>query len=150
MNTGVKSMLYLIICFIIIIDQWVKNLITEHFKINESIPVIEDVFHMTYVQNSGAGFGLLSGHNNLFIIINIIIIISLIIYRYYHRAPFPDLPLGLIIGGAVGNIVDRLRWGYVIDFLDFRIWPVFNLADTSIVLGVALFIIYFWKVEDYG
>jgi len=150
MNTGVKSMLYLMICFIIIIDQWVKNIITEHFKINESIPVIEDVFHMTYVQNSGAGFGIFSGHNNLFIIINIIIIISLMIYRYYHRAPFPDLPLGLIIGGAVGNIVDRLRWGYVIDFLDFRIWPVFNLADTAIVLGVTLFLIYFWKVEDYG
>jgi signal peptidase II len=138
-----------IIIIILILDQWIKNIINNNLYVSQSIPVINNIFHITYVKNTGAGFGIFSGLKNLLIIITIIIGIFLLIYRYKQDKNLVlDLAVGFILGGASGNFVDRIRWGYVIDYLDFRIWPVFNLADTSIVVGVGLLFIYLWKYEE--
>ena len=97
----------------------------------------------------GAGFGILAGRQNFFIIIAGLIITGLLIYKYQAADNrLLDLALGLIIGGALGNVIDRIFLGYVVDYLDFRIWPVFNLADAMIVIGSGIFIFYFWKVEQ--
>ncbi len=142
-------MCYFIMLMVIFCDQLIKTLIRSNFLLYQSIPLVSDVFHLTYVQNTGAGFGILAGRQNFFIIIAVLIIIGLLIYKYQapdHR--LLDLALGLIIGGALGNVIDRIFLGYVVDYLDFRIWPVFNLADAMIVIGSGIFIFYFWKVEQ--
>lgn len=143
-------MLYLITGIILVLDQWIKLLIRNNFQVNQSLPVIKNIFHLTYIRNIGAGFGILAGYRYLFIMISLVTIGGLLVYRYRlnARSPFLDTSVGLIIGGATGNIADRLRLGYVVDYLDFRIWPVFNLADSAVVIGVGLLILYIWKVED--
>ncbi len=128
----------------LIIDQGTKYLVDSYFMIGQSLPIIKSIFHLTYVQNRGAAFGILQGRSNFFIIVTLIAI-GLIIYLY------KDLPLdnklnsfalGLALAGIIGNLIDRVRLGYVIDFFDFRIWPVFNIADSAIV--VAAFIFGYW------
>ena len=142
-------MCYLIMLIVIFCDQWIKTLIRSNFSVYQSMPLVRGVFHLTYVQNTGAGFGILAGRQNLFIIIALLIISGLLIYKYRsadHR--LLDLSLGLIIGGALGNVIDRIYLGYVVDYLDFRIWPVFNLADSMVVIGTGFFILYFWKIDQ--
>lgn len=142
-------MIYIISILIVSMDQLLKSIISKEMVINQTIPVIDNILHLTYVQNQGAGFGILNGYKNLFIIVTPLIIIGLLIYRYHRNKSFIiDLSLGLIIGGAIGNLIDRARFGYVVDFLDLRVWPVFNLADSAVVVGAILFIIYFWRYEE--
>lgn len=142
-------MCYFIMFMVIFCDQLIKTLIRSNFLLYQSIPVVSDVFHLTYVQNTGAGFGILAGRQNLFIIIAALIITALLVYKYRSTDNrLLDLALGLIIGGALGNVIDRICLGYVVDYLDFRIWPVFNLADSMIVIGSGIFIFYFWKLEQ--
>jgi signal peptidase II len=104
----------------------------------ESIPVIPNIFHLTYIENPGAAFGLLANQRIFFIVITIIILIAVI---YFYRQLKPGqillkIALGMVVGGAIGNLIDRLRIGMVTDFFDFRIWPVFNIADSAIVIGM--------------
>jgi signal peptidase II len=104
----------------------------------ESIPVIPNIFHLTYIENPGAAFGLLANQRIFFIVITIIILIAVI---YFYRQLKPGqillkIALGMVVGGAIGNLIDRLRIGTVTDFFDFRIWPVFNIADSAIVIGM--------------
>ncbi|MCG8515326.1 MAG: signal peptidase II [Halanaerobiales bacterium] len=142
-------MCYFIMLMVTFCDQLIKALIRSNFLLYQSIPLVSDVFHLTYVQNTGAGFGILAGRQNFFIIIAGLIITGLLIYKYQAADNrLLDLALGLIIGGALGNVIDRIFLGYVVDYLDFRIWPVFNLADAMIVIGSGIFIFYFWKVEQ--
>jgi len=106
----------------------------------ESIPVLPPVFYLTYILNPGAAFGILADQKILFIVIAVLAIGGVLIG--YRQLPpgriLLQLGLGLAVGGAVGNLADRLRYGQVVDFLDFRVWPVFNLADTAIVIGAGL------------
>ena len=142
-------MCYFIMLMVTFCDQLIKALIRSNFLLYQSIPLVSDVFHLTYVQNTGAGFGIMAGRQNFFIIIAGLIITGLLIYKYQAvDNRLLDLALGLIIGGALGNVIDRIFLGYVVDYLDFRIWPVFNLADAMIVIGSGIFIFYFWKVEQ--
>ena len=114
----------------------------------ESLPVIDGIFHLTYIRNTGAGFGLFAGKQRFLIIITIIILISLIIYRYKNgKSLLRDAVLVFLFAGALGNLLDRVRLSYVIDYLDFRVWPVFNLADILINIGAGLLIISIWKSE---
>ncbi len=141
-------MIYIII-IILVVDQWTKSTISNHLYMSQSIPVIQNVFHLTFVKNTGAGFGIFPGFRNLLLIMTIGISITLLIYRHIkERNMLLDLAVGFTLGGALGNFIDRLRWGYVVDFLDFRIWPVFNLADSSIVIGIGLLILYIWNYEE--
>lgn len=142
-------MFYIIILGIIVIDQITKLIVNNSLSYGQSIPVINNIFHLTYVRNRGAGFGILQGQRELFILITILIITVLFIYRHRtERNRYLDIAMGLIIGGALGNFIDRIRLHYVIDYLDFRIWPVFNIADSAVVVGVGILILYLWKSED--
>lgn len=119
------------------LDQWTKMYIIAHLKPGESVPVWLQVFHITHVQNPGGAFGILAHHTTIFIILGLALVLFVIAIRFYFpRSDYKStLSLGLLTGGVSGNLVDRLRAGYVTDFLDFRIWPVFNLADIFILLG---------------
>ncbi len=127
------------------VDQAGKELASQHLRHGESVPVLEGVFHLTLVHNPGAVFGIFRGMN-VFLVFSSAVFLFLLFY-YFPRlerayAKF-YVPAGLIAGGAVGNAADRLRFGYVIDFLDFRVWPVFNFADAAITIGAVLAA---WKI----
>jgi len=133
---------------ILIVDQSLKSLVRLKLAVGESIPLINNIFHITYVTNTGAAFGLFKNSAIFFIIISVvaIVLIAGLILKSIKRAEFManprfDLGLIMIISGAIGNLVDRLKFGYVIDFIDVRIWPVFNIADTSITIGTMLLIL---------
>ena len=128
---------------VILFDQVTKSLVRANLDMGQSFPV-EGFFRITHIANSGAAFGLFSNQG---IFLSLTAAIGIIALLVYHRAPYfsgfiPKLSLGLQLGGAMGNLVDRLRLGSVTDFVDLRIWPVFNLADTAIVLGVILLAFY--------
>jgi len=134
-----------IIC--ILIDQISKLIITSNFKLNESIGLIADFFSLTYVRNEGAAWSIFSG-NRLFLILIGIVAITLICSFLIKNKTLKKIEVfsyGLLLGGIAGNLIDRIIFGYVIDFLDFLIlgynFPVFNLADTFIVVSVFLIIV---------
>jgi signal peptidase II len=110
----------------------------------ESIPVIKSIFHITYVENTGIAFGLFPQGHSLFIVISLIIILVIIFFerKKVIKSLKERFCLGLVLGGALGNLIDRLRFGFVIDFLDFRIWPVFNLADSGVCIGGILMVFF--------
>ncbi len=129
---------YLIVISIYVLDQWSKFFALDRMSFFESIPVIENIFHITLIQNYGAAFGIFPHMRVFFIVITLVIV--LLILAFLRHVPrglgFLRLGLALQLAGALGNMTDRVRLGYVIDFLDFRIWPVFNVADMAIVVGV--------------
>ncbi|MFW6278729.1 MAG: signal peptidase II [Bacillota bacterium] len=140
-------MVYLIAIIVILFDQWFKILIEQSFKYGQTIPVIENVFYLTYIRNTGAAFGIFQEHIYILIILSVCILalfLYFIVVNNFDSLLFKTAS-GLIIGGAVGNLIDRIRLGYVIDYLDFKIWPVFNLADMAVVIGGGLLIIVLWK-----
>ncbi len=145
-------MVYIFWLIIVVADQLIKSIIDRNFVAGQSMPVLNDIFHLTYVKNTGAVFGILQGRNVFFIISAIIIIIMAIvlfyIYGYRGKNIWFSLACGLILGGASGNLIDRIRAGYVIDYLDFRIWPVFNLADAVIVTGAGIIILLLLRGEE--
>jgi len=132
---------------IILIDQITKFLIKTNFKLNESLPLIKNIFHLTYIRNFGAGFGILQQQKWILVFISLIVIG--VIFYYFDRVKEKEILLqvlvGFILGGTIGNLIDRLAYGFVIDFIDFRIWPIFNFADSFVTIGVIGLIIYLWK-----
>lgn len=134
---------------VVILDQFSKYIVVENMALGESIPIIEEVFHLTYILNPGAAFGIFA-HNRLFFIAIAVIVIGIIIWarREILASPWEvKAGCGLFLGGAIGNLIDRARQGLVIDFFDFRIWPVFNIADIAICIGVGLIIWNLLKTE---
>ena len=121
-------------------DQLTKWLVVSCFAPGQSLPMFPPLLYLTYVQNTGAAFGLFKGQQVLFILLAVGVI------AYLVRTLLSGKPLAavtawgsaLILGGAAGNLLDRLRLGYVIDFLDLRVWPVFNIGDSAITIGVVL------------
>jgi len=113
--------------FIILFDQASKFYIQHNMYIGESIPVIEGIFHITYIENPRTSFGLLKYQIIFFVAAALISLILVILI--YKKDPFMYILLTLVLGGAVGNLIDRVRDdGRVIDFIDFRIWPIFNFT----------------------
>lgn len=134
---------------VVILDQFSKYIVVENMALGESIPIIEEVFHLTYILNPGAAFGMFA-HNRLFFIAIAVVVIAIIIWarREILASPWEvKAGCGLFLGGAIGNLIDRARQGLVIDFFDFRIWPVFNIADIAICIGVGLIIWNLLKTE---
>ena len=121
---------------ILILDQSTKFLILEFLSENQSIAIIKNIFHLTLVKNPGAAFGIFRDFNIFLVIISLATII-LILLIWISTRKF-KISFILILSGAMGNLIDRLRYGYVVDFLDFRIWPVFNVADIAITIGAIL------------
>ncbi len=134
----------------LLVDQISKYVITTTMLQGQSIAVLSPVFFMTYILNPGAAFGLLANKTGFLIVVSIIVVIGIMAgYRYLPRERvWAHIALGLISGGALGNLIDRIRIGRVIDFLDFRVWPVFNLADTAIVIGALLLILDVWRKDS--
>ncbi|NPV72749.1 MAG: signal peptidase II [Pelotomaculum sp.] len=131
---------FIIIAVVLLVDQATKAAVQMLMCQGESIPVVPPAFYLTYIMNPGAAFGLLPHKKMLFVTVTVIIIAGVLVgyFKIRPRKPVLDYGLGLVAGGALGNLADRLRYGLVVDFLDFRIWPVFNLADTAIVTGAFL------------
>jgi signal peptidase II len=130
---------------VIALDQWTKHLARTYLLGPDgsgprSIPLVGDYVRLTYVENRGAAFGLLQDQTTFFILVGIVVIV--VIVASYRQIKEPgwtlNLALGLQMGGALGNLVDRIRYGYVVDFFDLTVWPVFNIADSAICVGVAL------------
>jgi len=132
---------------VVILDQATKLLVQRAFRLGESLPVLPGFFNLTYVLNPGAAFGLLAGaaaafRGPFFIAVSVLAIAVICYYhaRYARGRPLPTVGLALILGGALGNLIDRLRVGMVIDFLDFYLgayhWPAFNVADGGVTVGV--------------
>lgn len=142
-------MFYLIVIIWLVLDQVSKYYVMNHFAIGESVSVIQNVFHLTYIINRGAAFGMLTNQRWFFLVVAFILII---VYAIYHkkvnRGPI-SLRIGsaLLISGAIGNGIDRYVLHGVVDFFDFRIWPIFNVADIGICVGVACIIYHLLRNE---
>ncbi|MCL5290783.1 MAG: signal peptidase II [Bacillota bacterium] len=126
-----------------LIDLYIKFIVMNKMVEGESIPIWPGVFHLTYIQNPGAAFGILAGKTWFFVAVTALVLLGMAVcYRWISQAgPLYHWALGLVAGGAIGNLADRIRYTKVIDYLDFRIWPVFNLADTAICIGVGLILL---------
>jgi signal peptidase II len=134
-------MLFIIVALILSLDQLSKCIITKKLVLQQSIPVIQGVFHLTLIHNRGAAFGILRNQLYLFIFVSLVAIILIFSILKKHKNKTLSLysvSLACILGGALGNLIDRLMCGHVIDFLDFRVWPVFNIADSAISVGAVL------------
>jgi signal peptidase II len=136
----------LIITGIIILDQ-----LTKYFALKNltETPIIKNVFHLTLVKNTGIGFGLLRESNTLLIFLTITILALIVYYfKYLSDDPKYDLGVCLVTGGAISNIIDRIFRNFIIDFINFKIWPVFNIADAAITIGIIYLIIITLKQKD--
>lgn len=127
---------------VVVVDQLTKWIVQTIFQLGMSIPVWKDVFHLTYVQNPGAAFGILAHQHFFFLLATVALFAVFFYFLPYIRGQGRCMNVGvaLLLGGAVGNFIDRVRFGYVIDYFDFRIWPVFNMADVAICIGVGLMV----------
>lgn len=133
-------MLYIVAALVVVIDQITKELVRSSMLVGDSTPLIPGIVYLTHVKNPGAAFGILPNYQMLFYVVALAVVVLLLVY--YRRLDKVDrvtsLSFGLVTGGATGNLIDRVSAGVVTDFIDFRFWPVFNIADTAIVVGVIL------------
>ncbi|MCA1764812.1 MAG: signal peptidase II [Desulfobulbaceae bacterium] len=141
----------LIAAAVVLLDQLTKWWVLATFELYESVEVITGFFDLTFVVNTGAAFGMLAGEQNpwrqlFFVVVTLVALVVLATaFRQYRREGRVYIAaIGLVGGGALGNLIDRLRFGHVVDFLDFYIkdyhWPAFNVADSAISIGVVLFL----------
>ncbi|QGT99673.1 Lipoprotein signal peptidase [Candidatus Syntrophocurvum alkaliphilum] len=134
---------WLTVAIILIFDQVSKYLIITNMSLGQSIPVISGIINFTYIHNPGAAFGMLAGKSWVFYISAIIVISALTFYYLKYSTPFyAVIAMGLIVGGSIGNFIDRIRFDSVVDFIDLGWWPIFNIADIAIVVGGIVLIIY--------
>ncbi|MCI8285527.1 MAG: signal peptidase II [Firmicutes bacterium] len=142
-------MIYLVIIAVIVaIDQALKFLVVNNLGMAAEIPVINDFFYINCIENHGIAMGMLANRQSFVIIFTGIMMLAILIYIFINRKKEKKwmlVILSVIVGGGIGNIIDRIRLNYVIDYIDFRIWPyIFNFADICVVLGCfALFIFVF-------
>ncbi len=144
---------FLSILFVIVFDQWTKFEVISHFEYGESLSLIANFFSLTYVRNTGAAFGFLATANPTFRVpfFLIVPIVAMVVLGFLYRdlpanAKWRAMALGLVSGGAIGNLIDRIRLGYVVDFLDFHYkneyyFPAFNVADSAICVGVGILLL---------
>jgi len=143
------------------LDRWTKSLIQDRFGLNESVSLIDGLFNITYVRNTGVAFGIFStisspAKSTLLSIFTAVAAIVVVIYavRSPVRNRLLQIALGFILGGALGNLYDRIRFGYVIDFLELYYrnyqWPSFNIADSAISTGVVLLAIEIIRNESHS
>jgi signal peptidase II len=123
------------------LDRWSKHVATERLLDSgvRSVPILGEYIRLTYVENRGAAFGVLQEQTSFFILVGLVVISVIVAsYRYIPEPSWLlNMCLGLQMGGAIGNLIDRIQVGYVVDFIDLTFWPVFNIADSAICVGVA-------------
>ena len=135
---------YLITAAVVIFDRLVKKLVVSNMVPWETIPVIDNIFHFTYVQNRGAAFSMWQGQEIILLGLPLVAITAGLIILYLKRKTWDKLMLvsiALICGGGLGNLIDRMSLGYVVDMFDFRVFPVFNIADIFICVGCGLMVL---------
>ena len=133
------------------LDQLFKVLIVNHFEVGQTQPLIPNILNLTYVQNDGVAFGLFAGMQWLFIALTAVLLGAIIFYMFWKRpaGKFFYIVVGLIVGGGVGNLIDRVLYGYVVDYLSLTFFqPVCNFADYCITIGVFLLAVYLLFVAD--
>jgi signal peptidase II len=164
-----KFRLLIISLLVILLDQLSKTVVVHHFQIGDSTPVLGNFFRLTYILNPGGVFGSRLGSQNFYTVISVLalIVTSWFFFTTRSREIWLRTGLCMVLGGAVGNLIDRVRFGEVVDFLDFDFfnvnlapskvlfvnfpgfhldrWPVFNLADAFVLVGVVLIIVYLVK-----
>jgi signal peptidase II len=144
---------FLISAIVVLLDQLTKGLIAQRLMLHENLEVIPGLFNLTYVRNTGGAFGLLAGEASIlrtFLFLAVSSAALGIIFYLYTKTPpgrrWLDTGLAMTFGGALGNFLDRARFGEVVDFLDFHIgnmhWPAFNVADSAISVGIGIFCFY--------
>jgi len=139
---------YLLSLAILVIDQFLKYLVHKFMYLGQSITLLNGI-KLTYVRNTGAAFSLFTGFSSYLSIIGIIVVLAVI--YFHHKLPakkyYWQTALAFVLGGSLGNLVDRIFRSYVIDYIDLSVWPVFNLADIMINLGIFLIIVQMIKGE---
>ncbi len=145
------AMFYLLVALVFVSDQVSKAWIQGRLGYEESLPILGNAFTLTLTHNPGGAWGTLPSANRFFIVVAGLAAVALLVA--YHRMKRVELFVGgafaLAMGGALGNLLDRLRYGYVVDFFDARIihWPVFNVADSAISLGIVLLMLHFFRAS---
>lgn len=136
---------------VVVLDQFTKWLAVEYLIPIGTVPIIKDALHLTYVENPGAAFGMMQNSRWIFLLVSTVAIIAIIIYliKFAPKNKLALLSLAFILGGGIGNMIDRVALGYVVDFIDFRLinFAVFNVADSFVCVGAALLIIYVLFIE---
>jgi len=142
------------IAAVIALDQWSKWLVKSSFNLYQSKPVIQDFFHFTYVTNDGMAFGLsLPGGKHVLLVMTLLLTGFIVGFLWKEKDghPFVKYGLALILSGAIGNLIDRIVHGKVVDFMDFMIgdfhWYIFNVADSAVTIGMVLFIYHSFLLE---
>ena len=155
---------YFISLVIVLLDQLAKLLVVRSMRLGQNIPIVSGFFDLTFVLNPGAAFSLFATlpewiRNPFFILISVAAAVLIVAYRsrYLRENRLASVSLALILGGAIGNLIDRLWYGVVVDFLDAHIyqhhWPIFNVADSAISVGVTLLLLEMlleWRRERKG
>lgn len=147
------SLCLFIVILTILFDQIIKYIVATNMFVGQSIPLISNVLHLTYILNAGAAFGILANQRVFFIVIAVLLAGVIIYFRHQILKLHKILQIGiaLLLGGAIGNMIDRIFIGKVVDYIDFRIWPIFNLADIAIVLGcfIIIYKLLFTTEQEY-
>lgn len=139
-------LIFSVIAGVICLDQLTKWLTVSLLAYRETVPLWEGVFHFTYERNTGMAFGMLKDHRWVFMVLSTVAIVGLLFYliRYRPQNRWLQVSLSMIVGGGIGNMIDRIYLGYVVDFLDFRLinFAVFNVADSFVCVGAGIVIVY--------
>ena len=137
---------------IFLADRAIKQWMLTHLVPGQSVPVLPPVLSITLAENSGAAFGLLQHRHWLLVAVAVLVIGGALValWRRHYPSWILVTGLGMVLGGAAGNLWDRLITGRVVDYIDVRFWPVFNLADSAIVVGMALLLMEAWRRNDGG
>ena len=138
----------IIIAAVIVLDRIVKALIRNGFEPGDTVAVLGDFFHITYVQNRGVAFSMLYGHQTAIIILTAVLLAAVLVFLIGFNRKFPagfNTGLALVCGGGLSNVIDRTAYGYVVDMLDFGSFPVFNVADICICVGCGLMLLFAFR-----
>ncbi|MGQ9647397.1 MAG: signal peptidase II [Thermodesulfobacteriota bacterium] len=144
--------LLIILLWVLSVDQWTKHSIQSRLALHHTIPIVKGFFNLTHVRNPGGAFGVLGGVKGalgsaLFLILSLVAIgvILVFFFKTKEHEDLLSLAFSLVLAGAIGNLIDRFRFGEVIDFLDFYLfsfhWPAFNIADSAICVGMGLIVL---------
>lgn len=143
-----------VVVLTVLIDFITKRLVMTNMELHESIPIIKDVIHLTYITNDGAAFGSFSEHRWIFMVLSTLMIVMLValLLFWQDKDPLFYTSVAMILGGGIGNMIDRIAYKTVVDFIDFCAFPdlwkwIFNGADSFVCIGVGLFIIYYIRSE---
>ncbi len=139
---------YIIVTTVLVLDQLSKILALKYLKPVGSFPIINNIFRLTYVENRGAAFGILQNQKLFFIIFALLVLGFIWFYTHNNRLnKIMIYGLSLATGGIIGNLIDRVRLGFVVDYLHIANFPVFNIADSAVTIGIALISIFIFKYD---